>query len=503
MSLLRHTAARCGGAEAENGEFHFACGQDAIRVIAEHGSVVSLPTEFETRSARLRQNKRGNISIVVNAQVSDPTEIKGWVKKKNDWTRTTDAPVDARTDDEFVAEFDPEFRATRNLTSHQGWYFRAQNDNWVRMPSNEIRLILRSRGLSHVEIDSVMGKLAHNSWLIVNRPFAPEYPQDEPRTWNKDACQHRYQPSEIPGNHPTWDAILHHCGQDLDEAIRDLEWAKRAGIRSGGDYLLAWTASLLRYPDYRLPYIFLFGGQDCGKTSFGKAIGRLISGGAVSGDRALTSDYNGELANAVLCTIEETDLQKSPGAYARLKTLVTDDILWVRRMHTDLYSLPNFSHWVQSANDRSCCPLDFDDTRITVAHVAPLAKIIEPDTLTARLDLEAPAFMRTIMDLTLPPATGRLRIPVVSNATKQRAAECAVAPFVSAVADRVAERGELRLTCATIEKELGSGPWPKSLVQVKRLVESDSAFLRHRHITVDFPKIHTKYGTLFVVRRID
>jgi hypothetical protein len=41
--------------------------------------------------------------------------------------------------------------------------------------------------------------------------------------------------------------------------------------------------------------------------------------------------------------------------------------------------------------------------------------------LKEKLKEEAPYFMRTLMDMTLPPPSGRLRIPIINTSHKQRA----------------------------------------------------------------------------------
>ena len=81
-------------------------------------------------------------------------------------------------------------------------------------------------------------------------------------------------------------------------------------------------------------------------------------------------------------------------------------------MRTDPYPLPNSLHFIQVANSPDHCPVFPDDTRITVIHVPPLEVDIPRETLKAILIDEAPAFMRTLLDLPIPPPINRLQIPV-------------------------------------------------------------------------------------------
>jgi len=58
-----------------------------------------------------------------------------------------------------------------------------------------------------------------------------------------------------------------------------------------------------------------------------------------------------------------------------------------------------------------------------MVYVPDLVVEIPKKTLLARLEDEAPHFMRTLMDMQLPPVTGRLRLPIVATDHKQQAEE--------------------------------------------------------------------------------
>ena len=40
------------------------------------------------------------------------------------------------------------------------------------------------------------------------------------------------------------------------------------GIKTGADYGLLWAAFCLREPYRKLPYLFFYGDQDCGKSTY-------------------------------------------------------------------------------------------------------------------------------------------------------------------------------------------------------------------------------------------
>ena len=108
---------------------------------------------------------------------------------------------------------------------------------------------------------------------------------------------------------------------------------------------------MIRYPFKKLPYLFLYGPENSGKSIFHESIALLMTKGCVPADRALTStsDFNGELANCVLAIVEEKDISKSKGALAKIKEWVTSLTISIRRMQTDSYTQPNTTHWVQCA----------------------------------------------------------------------------------------------------------------------------------------------------------
>ena len=250
-------------------------------------------------------------------------------------------------------------------------------------------------------------------------PFQPEYPGN--RQWNREAAQHRFRPAAEPGDHPHWDKILEHCFADLDHAIKESEWAKRVNVNRGYDYGLLWIACLLRHPLKPLPYLFLYGEQDSGKSSLHEAISLLMTKGVAEANRALKdnqSDFNGELAGAILAVIEEIDITKEKGAYSKIKDWTTSPTLWIRQMRTDAYPIPNSLHFIQVANSPEHCPVFPGDTRITVIHVPKPKVDIPKEVLMARLREEAPAFMRTLLETPIPAAVNRFQIPVIETQNK-------------------------------------------------------------------------------------
>ena len=91
-------------------------------------------------------------------------------------------------------------------------------------------------------------------------------------------------------------------------------------------------------------------------------------------------------------------------------------------MRTNLYHVPNTTHWIQTANYQSHCPVFPGDTRITVVEVGDLLPEQEVPKLVllAKLKEEGPHFLYTLLHLQLPPVLGRLRLPVVATPSKSQ-----------------------------------------------------------------------------------
>lgn len=178
-----------------------------------------------------------------------------------------------------------------------------------------------------------------------------------------------------------------------------------------GDYLRAIFASILREPYTRTPYLFLFGPENSGKSIIHEAFSLLVTRGVVKADRSLTnqSDFNSELDGAILCVVEEKNISKASGALEKIKDAVTSPKLSIRKMRTDSFMADNMTHWIQCTQKQEMVPIFEGDTRITMMYVPKPDADIPKQFLMDRMEEEAPAFMRTLMDMELPPLMGRLR----------------------------------------------------------------------------------------------
>ncbi|MGA2061682.1 MAG: primase-helicase family protein [Thermoguttaceae bacterium] len=427
-------AARAGGGvEApNNGGYVFPTANDVANVVKMLGQTIDIPQQFEQRETRLKPQKDGRVVIAVKKNNPNEAAPQGWLNDRTGLTRvlSVQAEIKAQATDESYSEYDKiaRFLVTPDNKS-VGWVGRSRSGRWIDGNKDDMKGLLLKLGKTKSEADVIIPDIWSRHWTLVNLPFLPEYPGD--RQWNRESAQYRFQPIELQANeaphHPHWDMVLKHCFGDLDEAIRDHPWAQRANVKTGADYGLMWMACLLRDPFQHLPYLFFYGNEDCGKSIFHESFDYLITKGRVSANLALTNQngFNGELAGAILAYVEELDISKTPGALAKIKEWVMSPTIPIRQMRRDTYSLPNTLHFIQVANSPDFCPIFPGDTRVTMIHVPPLS----PDVLIPRRQMEifliqeAPHFMRTILDVTLPNVEGRIGVPIIETHNKFRVQE--------------------------------------------------------------------------------
>lgn len=421
---LASASAAHGGVEARDGSWQFQEAADmvnALRDLAATG-IHELPVWAQERPATLMLHPKQPSRLVVTlARQESDQPLKGWLpsRKGQQWECIATIELDADGGSE------PPDDVVRHVVSGgaaSAWYVKTRT-GWISEPRANVVSVMLANGLKRPQIDVLLGLAVQQHWELVSLPFQQEYPGG--RRWNRDAPQLAVEPQ--PGEHPTWDALLRHVGAGLNEAMLDDDevagrWCLEHGLTHGGDYLRCWVASLIQEPLEPLPYLFFYGPQATGKSTFHEALALLLRDrrGYVRADTALTSGsrFNGELAGAVLCVVEETNLRQSRMAYNRLKDWVTGRTISIHIKGVTPIELTNTTHWVQCANHAAFCPVLPGDTRITVIYVDGLDSVIPKSSLLAALRVEAPAFLDTILRLELPPPTDRLRIPVLMTADK-------------------------------------------------------------------------------------
>lgn len=428
------------------------------------------------RQATLR-SKDSEVIISIKRHEDDP-DLEGWAAVKGPkWERVVSCVVELSN----TEPPDNIVRYTVKGSKQYGWFTLCRG-TWNETGKDNIKPTLVSLGIPKPDLDSVVGQSVLNPWELVNYPFQGEYPGD--RKWNKESSQLAFKPK--PGPFTTWQTILNHIGQSLDSAVEQNEWCRKYNILNGQHYLALWVSSLFKYPMEPLPYLFLYGDQNTGKSILHEALSLLFKDqhGYCKADVCLTTsgDFNGELANAILCVVEEVNVSKSSKANERIKDWVTGRTLAIRDMRKSTFTQPNTTHWIQCANDSGYCPVFPGDSRIVVAYVSKPKVDIPKQKLLEQLTEEAPAFLSYILSLDVPESDSRLRIPVITTTLKESLSEsnetglerflamaCTYEPgraillkeFTAELVNFLDDRERLEWTPRRVAKELNPIKYPK------------------------------------------
>lgn len=421
---LKASAQVHSGMEDEKGAFVFSKAESAEDAAKILGAKLNLPDWIKGRQALLKQHKDGRLVVHIRREPTDKyDDIQGWREDKGWWKKIFNARLQQPGESETI-NFDKLVRHVVTETGDDyGWVIRTGN-KWYREPLTHVRIALRALNFSDSEINKILGNCVLEGWVLVTEPFENEYPGN--RKWNCNAAQFRYTPKEDePYNYPTWQRILDHCGKGLDNSVKHDGWCKTHNILTGADYLKIWVASLFQEPKEPLPYLFLYSKEErTGKTTFHEALGTLMTTGYIQGDVALISQgsFNAELEGAILAVVEETDLRKATIARNRMKDWVTSSYFLIHRKGQTPYRTKNTTHWIQTGNEYTECPIFSGDTRIVMIHVPEfqLEDYIPRKQLFACLEQEASDFMAMILKIEIPPSGDRLNVPVVDTEIKKQ-----------------------------------------------------------------------------------
>lgn len=429
---LLTAAIYCNGVETEKKGFSFRNASQAIQMLNLLNINLDLHQKYHYRPAWVKLLKDKKVSIHIQYESSDSSsDLVGWELEDKLWKRIIYLPSSA-ADEVELGNYDKLVRHVVNLDSKDlGWL--VQRDGvWGEEPLTHIRIYLAGLGLKPPELNEVLAACISKPWTIVNYPFQPEYPGE--RLWNRDPVTFKYTPTvESDGlNFQTWQGILEHCGKGLDEAVVEDFWCRSNSILTGAEYLKLWIASLVQFPSRPLPYLFFFGEQNCGKSSFHEAISLLLTKGVVDGKIAVTSQsqFNGEFASAILCYLEEINLNSNKVAYERIKEWTTAKKISYHAKGETPIQVDNLLHFVHCANSLTHMVGTLGDTRIVAIEVPQLEKQLPKDqVLIPALIKEAPDFIRSLLDTYIPPSGSRLNVPVVETAAKIRALEDSASAF--------------------------------------------------------------------------
>lgn len=423
---LKIVARLYGGNEVKGGGFVFNEVAKAMEVAKILGGSIDVPQDIalSKRQIKLAYNKDGRLCVELEAGSTDQnSDMSKWVKATNKkWTQIINAKSAPKNEIE-VGNYDDVIRHIVDIEGADlGWMIYSDN-SWHAEPLSHVYKFMTTFGLDDKETGIVIGNSVARPWTIVNLPFQNEYPGG--RKWNRNAPQFRFPPADLVDtfNCPSWNKIMNHCGSSLDQYIAQHPWCKSNGIKTGGEYLKCWVSSCFQHPEEPLPYLYFYGPQNSGKSIFHEALELLVTRGVVRADHALAdTTFNGEIEGAVVCVIEETDInaKKGKAVYNKIKDWTNSRMISIRRLYQTPYSIVNTTHWIQCSNEKDSVPLFPGDSRIVMIYVPELGadELIAKRDLIRALTKEAPDFLADVLNLELPECKDRLNLPVIETADK-------------------------------------------------------------------------------------
>ena len=419
------TAARAfGGLEDVKGGFVFREAELAIKAAELMGARIDIGTPLRGRKAHLKLHKDGRLICEIDHDPNDSAdEAKGFLFKKDKWVRIYSTASQQQQEPEIGTHDELLRHLVSTGNEDGGWVIKAEG-GWRTEPLIHVRVALSAMGMNSKEVTQLLGSSIFKCWKLVNKPFQPEYPGD--REWNRNSAQYKFLPTDTVDSlhYPSWQSILQHVGTGLDDTIKSHPWCKANGIQNGADYIKCWIAALFQSPLEPLPYLFLYGPQNSGKSILHEALSLLVTKGYQRADASLSdrTDFNGELEGAIICVVEETDLKRNKTAYNRIKDWVTSRELLVHHKNRTPYHIPNSTHWIQCSNEHSACPIFPGDSRITMCFVDSLepADLVPKRHFIRMLEKEAPDFLASILALEIPESNDRLLVPVLETADKRQ-----------------------------------------------------------------------------------
>lgn len=373
---------------------------------------------FQTYDRQLTVVLKKQARYVQCERLENDTKIEGWINKNKFWSKHLKHVEPVTYIKSSLAQAQDFARAIRTPKESKDWFVIA-NDEWAKTSASEVGRVFAANGFVGPVANNIMGQMRQSPLMLVHKPLEPEYP--EPHEWNPGAPQFAFAPATVEKLTPTWDSIFDHLGQDLNDSLDD--WCLSNGIKSGGDYLRMWFAVICQHPSWHLPYLFFYSKEQnqCGKSSLGKALSLLFTSGVVNlNAESIEDKFNSDLEGCLIGLLEEYDLSKKAKAYLTIKRLIDADTISIRKMQTDAFEVPNYTHLIHTANNPGFIKLEPSDERIVMIRAYPrhIKRDWETD-LEPKLIAEAPFFLQRMLSMKLPEKKQRTFLPVLCTSLKE------------------------------------------------------------------------------------
>lgn len=205
---------------------------------------------------------------------------------------------------------------------------------------------------------------------------------------------------------PTFDLILEHAGISLNTKILSDAWSIKNNVKTGKEYLQKWLASLIFLPKHvKLPYLFLVGPSDSGKSAFALVAEILLKSELLKSQRQkyiyyspqVIGPFNSVLENTYLLIIEDFD-PKTKEELKHIQKLMQDRIILIERKGKPQTLTPNYLHFIHCSNNLGM----FKDLKgVTILETDKLEHKIPLDELVHSLEREKVEFLDFLLSTTV------------------------------------------------------------------------------------------------------
>jgi hypothetical protein len=163
--------------------------------------------------------------------------------------------------------------------------------------------------------------------------------------------------------------------------------------------LLDWIAYVVQNPGKRINWAILLQGAEGDGKSFFRDMLEQVLGGNVNGinGTALEEKYNAWAEGAMLCFVEDVRLHGNNrfDAVNKLKPMITNTMVSIRRMQTDSYEVVNTMNYMATSNLKDAVPVTDEDTRFF-----PIFTRYQTPEALDRFKLSNPNYYRQLYGLT-------------------------------------------------------------------------------------------------------
>lgn len=137
--------------------------------------------------------------------------------------------------------------------------------------------------------------------------------------------------------------------------------------------LKRWIATLYAKPEVRMIYAPLLVSQQTGtgKSTLGRILAHLVGmqNASFPSEQAIAGEFNAWIAQKRLVVINEIYQGKSWKMFNKLKDLITEPTVTLRKMHRDPMDISNWVHFCMFSNSFSALKVDSQDRRVFIPTV--------------------------------------------------------------------------------------------------------------------------------------